>query len=70
MMAPFLIAGISVVVGLLFVLFAFVNPPWWLQPFFDINILYFLSFRTQRMVIGAFLIVVPPTMLLGFSDYL
>lgn len=69
MMAPFLIAGICVVVGFLFVLFAFVNPPWWLQPFFDVNLLYFLSFRTQRLVIGAFLIVVPPTMLLGFSDY-
>jgi hypothetical protein len=70
MMAPFLIAGICVVVGLLFVLFAFIDPPWWLQPFFDVNFFYFLSFRTQRMVIGAFLIVVPPTMLLGFSDYL
>jgi hypothetical protein len=36
---------------------------------FDINLLYFLSFRTQRVVIGAFLIVVPPTILLGLSDY-
>jgi hypothetical protein len=69
MMAPFLLAGICVVLGLLFVLFAFIDPPWFLQPIFDINLLYFLSFRTQRMVIGAFLIVVPPTILLGLSDY-
>lgn len=70
MMTPFLIAAVCVLFGLGFVLFAFVTPPWYLQPIFDINILYFLGYRTQKLVIGAFLIVVPPTMLLGFSDYI
>ena len=70
MMTPFLIAGLSVLIGFGFVIFAFVNPPWWLQPIFDIIILFFLGYRTQKLVIGAFLIVVPPTVLLGFSDYL
>ncbi len=68
MMAPFLIASICVAFGFLFVLFAFVTPPWWLQPIFEINIFYFLGYRTQKIVIGVFLMVVPPTMLLGFSD--
>jgi hypothetical protein len=70
MLAPFLISAVCVVVGFLFVLFAFVNPPWFLQPIFDVNLFYFLGYRTQKLIIGAFFIVVPPLVLLGLGDHL
>ncbi len=70
MMLPFLISGICVLIGFGFVMFAFFDPPWWLQPFFQLNLVHFLSQRTQMFILGAFLIVVPPTLLLGFSEYL
>lgn len=64
---PYILIGICVLFGFSFVLFAFVNPPYFLSSlYFTPSFLYFMGERTGRVFIGILFGLVGPLLISMF----
>ncbi|NUP05700.1 MAG: hypothetical protein HOW73_06525 [Polyangiaceae bacterium] len=67
MFLPMILIGVSVLFGLSWILFAFVNPPFLLSSFYYTpTFLFFLGERTGRILIGILIGVVIPLLIMMF----
>ncbi len=67
MFVPMLLIPLFVLFGFTWILFAFVNPPYFLTHiYFSPRILYFMGERTGRILVGVVLGVVVPLLISMF----
>jgi len=67
MFLPLLLMPIFVLFGLTWILFAFVNPPYYLSSiYYAPRFLYFLGERTGKLLIGVIFAVVLPLLISMF----